>query len=204
MGGIAFAANSFGIIAGSMFSGVIKVLIGTWESVFYFWGMIGIVWYIFAMMYVYSEPASHPHITDKEKEMIEANVIRRQKDLKPNWAMILLDVAVWAMIAGQYGHGWMIFFLATNMPKYYKDVLKFDMKANTLVSSLPYLLQWIASVASGKLGDWMIKKKGYSVGFIRKSYTTVGKSSIDIPFNSLVFSFLIFSRQHPSFRACVC
>lgn len=174
MGGIVFAANSFGIIAGSMFSGIIKCVIGNWESVFYFWGMIGLMWYVLFMLFVYSEPASHPHITEKERQMIEANVIRRDAKLKPDWIAILLDVAVWAMIAGQYGHSWMIFFLATNMPKYYKDVLKFDMKKNTMVSSLPYLLQWIASVGSGKVGDWMIKKKGFHVSFIRKLYTTIG------------------------------
>ncbi|KAI4456695.1 solute carrier family 17 [Holotrichia oblita] len=173
VGGVTFAANSFGIIAGSAFSGLIKIFIGTWESVFYFWGLIGIIWYIFMMLYGYSEPSSHPHILPKEKEFIEANTVKREKKLKPAWGKVLIDPVVWGLIFGQYGHSWLIFFLATNMPKYYKDVLKFDMKRNTMVSSLPYLLQWVASVGSGWAGDWMIKKKGYSVAFIRKSYTTV-------------------------------
>lgn len=172
VGGIVFAANSFGIIAGSLFSGIIEIFF-TWEAVFYFWGLIGIIWYIFMMLYGYSEPSSHPHILEKEKELIETNTIRREKKLKPDWIHVLIDPVVWGLIFGQYGHSWLIFFLATNMPKYYKDVLKFNMKKNTMVSSLPYLLQWVASVASGWAGDWMIKKKGYSISFIRKSYTTV-------------------------------
>ncbi|GJQ72221.1 hypothetical protein Trydic_g3312 [Trypoxylus dichotomus] len=173
MGGIVFAANSFGIIAGTACTGLMNLIVGTWESVFYFWGVLGILWYLFTMLYVYSEPASHPHITAKEKDMIEANVTHRQSNLKAAWIKIFIDPVVWALIFGQYGHSWLIFFLATNMPKYYSDVLKFDIKQNTMVSSLPYILQWVASVLSGKAGDWMIKKKGYSVVFIRKSYTTV-------------------------------
>ncbi len=41
-----------------------------WESVFYVFGVLGIVWFLFWWWLVYDTPQSHPTITRQEKEYI--------------------------------------------------------------------------------------------------------------------------------------
>lgn len=65
--------------------------------------------------------------------------------------------------------------MVTDLPKYMKDVLRFNVKQNGFLSSLPYILMWMVSLVSGCLCDWLIKKKIMTVEFARKFFTTVGK-----------------------------
>ncbi|XP_022916259.2 putative inorganic phosphate cotransporter isoform X2 [Onthophagus taurus] len=171
MGGIAFAANSWGIVIGNLVTGVFHQALG-WRSVFYIWGALGITWYFFALIWLYSDPDSCPVITEKEYAFLNENIPKKE-ELKLDVKGILLDPAVWALVAGQFGHAYLIFFLATNMPKYFSEVLNVNMKQNMWVNSMPYILQWISSVISGQLGDYNIKKRGWDVNFTRKFYTTV-------------------------------
>jgi sugar phosphate permease len=41
-----------------------------WESVFYVFGVLGIVWFLFWWWLVYDTPQSHPTISRQEKEYI--------------------------------------------------------------------------------------------------------------------------------------
>ena len=41
-----------------------------WESVFYVFGVLGLVWFLFWWWLVYDTPQSHPTISRQEKEYI--------------------------------------------------------------------------------------------------------------------------------------
>jgi len=45
-----------------------------WESVFYIFGGIGILWFIFWSFLAFDSPASHPYITEAEKDLIEISL----------------------------------------------------------------------------------------------------------------------------------
>lgn len=78
------------------------------------------------------------------------------------------------MVAAQIGHDWGFFTMVTDLPKYMKDVLKFNVKENGAWSSLPYIIMWCVSMGSGWLCDWLIVKQYMTVGFARKFFTTIG------------------------------
>jgi len=50
-------------------SGLLANKLG-WESVFYVFGVLGIVWFLFWWWLVYDNPQSHPYIPRHEKEYI--------------------------------------------------------------------------------------------------------------------------------------
>lgn len=79
LGAFSFAANALGIICGNFVTGMLINFIGNWPVGFYFWGLLGIIWCSFFMLYVYSEPEKSPIITDKEKEYLSQK-IRRYKE----------------------------------------------------------------------------------------------------------------------------
>lgn len=118
--------------------------ISGWESVFYVTGAVGIIWSILWFVLVFDSPAQHPRITPEERMDIEnkiAEMDNNGKTMKPDnvpWRQLLTSMPVWAIIIT---HGCSVFgyFTVVNqLPTYMKDVLKFDIKKNGLLSSLPY------------------------------------------------------------------
>lgn len=41
-----------------------------WPHVFYFFGGLGIVWYVLWLILCYNSPSSHPFITEEEKSYL--------------------------------------------------------------------------------------------------------------------------------------
>lgn len=59
-----------GTVVGTALSGVLIDAWG-WESVFYVFGSIAIIWFIVFTLICYSTPDSHPFITEKELKFLE-------------------------------------------------------------------------------------------------------------------------------------
>lgn len=89
------------------------------------------------------------------------------------WRSIWTSTPLWALIAAQIGHDWGFFTMVTDLPKYMKDVLKFDVEENGLWSSLPYIVMWIVSMFSGWLCDLLIQKGIIRTTAARKIFTTI-------------------------------
>lgn len=45
-----------------------------WEWVYYFWGIIAIVWYLLFLLVCYSKPSQHPFISLQEAQMLEKEI----------------------------------------------------------------------------------------------------------------------------------
>lgn len=43
---------------------------GGWPSIFYVFGLVGVIWSIAFLLFVYEDPSSHPRIEEKEKKYI--------------------------------------------------------------------------------------------------------------------------------------
>lgn len=126
------------------------------------------------MMLCYSDPESHPFITEKEKKYLNeeiANVSNEKKRIP--WKALLTSMPLWALVTAQIGHDWGFFTMVTDLPKYMKDVLHFNVKQNGVWSSVPYIFMWIVSMSSGWLCDWLIKKNIMAITTARKFFTTL-------------------------------
>lgn len=91
------------------------------------------------------------------------------------WAKILTSAPVLALICAQIGHDWGFFTMVTDLPKYMKDVLKFNVAQNGIWSSVPYIFMWLVSMSSGWFCDFLVKRKYLNVTLARKIFTTIGK-----------------------------
>lgn len=92
------------------------------------------------------------------------------------WKAILTSVPLWALVAAQVGHDWGFFTMVTDLPKYMKDVLKFDVEANGVWSSVPYVVMWIVSMVFGWFCDYLIVKKFIGVTMARKVFTSIASA----------------------------
>lgn len=81
---------------------------------------------------------------------------------------------MWALVIAQIGHDWGLYTMLTDLPKYMKEILHFNVKENGLLSSIPYILMWIVSMTSGWICDWLIVRKYLTITSSRKLFTTIG------------------------------
>ncbi|XP_019869672.2 putative inorganic phosphate cotransporter isoform X5 [Aethina tumida] len=177
IGTLVYAGGQIGTIVTNLISGSLIKYTEDWASVFYLFGGMGVVWVVVWMLICYSDPESHPFISDKEREYLQKELgsVSPVKRTIP-WKAILTSVPLWALVAAQVGHDWGFFTMVTDLPKYMKDVLKFDVEANGVWSSVPYVVMWIVSMVFGWFCDYLTVKKFIGVTMARKVFTSIASA----------------------------
>ncbi|XP_065213583.1 putative inorganic phosphate cotransporter isoform X2 [Planococcus citri] len=174
----AFTGVQIGTVLANLLGGVILEYMPTgWEAVFYIFGTVSVIWFLFWTVLCYNDPNSHPFITEREKLFLKETIgqTERNKDLGPMpWKAILTSAPVWALVIGEVGHDWALYTMVSDLPKYMSDVMKFNPAANGILSALPYFATWIASLSSSALADYILKRNYASTTFIRKLFATIG------------------------------
>ncbi|XP_060522058.1 sialin isoform X1 [Cylas formicarius] len=148
-----------------------------WASVFYVTGAVGLVWSILWFFLVFDSPAQHPRISDEEKRDLEMRIADGEggRSVRPSnvpWKNIFLSAPVWAIVITHACSVFGYFTVVNQLPSYMKDVLKFNIKENGLLSSLPYLGKYFMAVISSYLADRLRKSGTMSTTATRKMFTT--------------------------------
>ncbi|KAM7352154.1 uncharacterized protein ACRADG_004794 [Cochliomyia hominivorax] len=175
LGALVLGGGQVGTILGNLLSGVLLDAYD-WPVVFYLFGGLGVVWFIFFCFLCFSDPASHPYIKPSEREYLEREMgsIVRNDNLPPTpWKAILTSMPMIALVCAQIGHDWGFYIMVTDLPKYMSDVMQFSIKANGLYSSLPYVMMWIFSISSGFVGDWLMTRGILNITNTRKLMTGI-------------------------------
>ncbi|XP_077291691.1 sialin [Arctopsyche grandis] len=175
-------ASSLGAAITMPICGFLISTIG-WESVFYFTGVIGLLWSILWLLVIFDSPAQHPRISLEERNHIEkaiGNTINNKSHSDVPWRAMLTSGPVWAIIIT---HGMSVFgyfTVITQLPTYMKTILHFDIKSNGILSSLPYLGKYFFALSMALFADYLRKSERLSTTATRKIFTTfaVGMPSI--------------------------
>lgn len=147
-----------------------------WPSIFYLFGILGLVWSIFWFFIGYNTPAVHPKISSEEKKYIESalGTLPNEKRIPTPWKHIFTSLPMWSLIIAHCGQNWGFWTLLTEMPTYMNNVLGFDFKKNGLTSALPYLAMWILSFVFSFISDYLTNRNILSFEAARKIGNTVG------------------------------
>ncbi|KAL9705868.1 hypothetical protein quinque_009386 [Culex quinquefasciatus] len=177
LGSFIYSGGQIGSLVGGIGTGLIISKLHSWRLVFYVWGSLAIVWYLFWLVLGYASPETNPFISEEEKSRLlmqfaDAKKVERTSGIP--WSQICKSVPLWALIIGQVGHDWGFYLLATDLPKYMKSILGVSVEDNGLISYFPFLCMWIFSVISGWICDVQIKKNCITRSNARKFWTTVG------------------------------
>lgn len=123
MGSIQYAGTFVGIVIAMSTCGILSETFG-WESVFYVYGVVGCIWYIFWVWIVRESPEKDKHISEEEKRYIMASLKRSQSDpTKPRvipWKSIFTSTAVWAIAASHFAENWGVYTMLTQLPLFLK------------------------------------------------------------------------------------
>ncbi|XP_046751153.1 sialin-like [Diprion similis] len=166
-----------GTLLGTSISGVlIQNSSMGWPVIFYFFGTLGVVWFLAWILLCSNHPDSHPFISDQEKKYLhDAMVEHTQKETGPTpWRQILTSVPMWALIVVNISEGFGFNMISTDLPKYMSSVLKFSIQANGVLSALPMLAMWLSALVASWFADWLIAAGKMSRTRLGKVFTTVG------------------------------
>ncbi|XP_043464844.1 putative inorganic phosphate cotransporter isoform X4 [Leptopilina heterotoma] len=176
IGSMVFAGAQLGTVFATTLSGLILHYSSMgWPAVFYVFGALGILWFFVWVLICYNNPSEHPFISERELKYLQDRLSAHTHKKPPPvpWKHLLTSVPVWALIAAQIGHDWGFFTMVTDLPKYMSDVMKYSIKSNGYLSSLPYLCMWFCSIITSWIADWMITSDLMSRTNVRKLGTTI-------------------------------
>lgn len=170
-----YSGATLGTVVSMPASGYMCEIYG-WESVFYVFGAIGVIWFIFWILLVYDSPSSHPTISRAEREYISKCIGAGQsQDVPPvPWRHVFTSGPVWALILTHIAQNWGFYTLLTELPTYMKNILHFDIKSNSATSSLPYILAFVIAFVFNPIADYILDREIMSRSTTRKLFNSLG------------------------------
>ncbi|KAL3281332.1 hypothetical protein HHI36_004540 [Cryptolaemus montrouzieri] len=143
-----------------------------WSSIFYVFGALGLLWYIMWTILISEKPTDDSQISEAElKYITESLGTTEYKKIKHPWRKIFSSVSIWAIFAAHFSENWGFYTFLTQLPKYMKDILDFDLAKTGIMTALPYLSMSIVLLGAGHIGDWFIIQKILTVTQVRKLFT---------------------------------
>ncbi|WAR14349.1 SL172-like protein, partial [Mya arenaria] len=120
-------------------------------------------------------PSRHPRISGDEvkyiKGLVEYNTEKREGSIP--WRAILTAPCLWATLTAHVCNNWTNYTLLTNIPTFMKEVLKFDIKVNGGLSSIPYVCQFVSALLAGQLADYIRQHGWMNTTRTRKVFQTI-------------------------------
>ncbi|GAB0100076.1 MFS domain-containing protein [Sergentomyia squamirostris] len=164
--------SQFGAFVSSLLSGFLADNFG-WESIFYIFGGLGVVWYALWIYFVKRNPASDPRITVEEKNYIESNLDTSGSHKIP-WISMITSKAMIAMIITNVSETMAAYTFLSLTPTYLNNVLKSDLGTTGFITAAPYLICMFFAAGAGVGSDYLRSRNILTTQQVRK--TMMGSS----------------------------
>nr|KAF6342053.1 solute carrier family 17 member 5 [Myotis myotis] len=171
---ISYAGAQLGTVISLPLSGIICVYMD-WTYVFYFFGIVGIIWFVLWIWLVSNTPETHKTVSHQEKEYILSslkNQLSSQKSVP--WTPMLKSLPLWAIVVAHFSYNWTFYTLLTLLPTYMKEILRFNVQENGILSAVPYFGCWLCMIMSGQAADHLRAKWNFSTVCVRKLFSLIG------------------------------
>ncbi|XP_016408378.1 vesicular glutamate transporter 3 [Sinocyclocheilus rhinocerous] len=168
-----FCGSYAGAVIAMPLAGILVQYVG-WPSVFYIYGVFGIIWYIFWLLLAYNSPAIHPTISEEERTYIEtsigegANLMSATEKFKTPWREFFTSMPVYAIIVANFCRSWTFYLLLISQPAYFEEVFGFPISKVGILSAVPHMVMTIIVPIGGQLADFLRSRKILSTTTVRK------------------------------------
>ncbi|XP_037956223.1 putative inorganic phosphate cotransporter [Teleopsis dalmanni] len=148
-----------------------------WPGIFYISGGIALAWSVLFLYFGADTPAASKSISIAEREYIESltGSGTDSQVLAVPWKSLFTSLPFYGLIAAHCGFTWGFYTLLTEMPTYMSSVLHLDVKANALLSALPYFVMWVLCLIVSPTSDWLINRNILNITVARKLFNTIGQ-----------------------------
>ncbi|CAJ0578784.1 unnamed protein product, partial [Mesorhabditis spiculigera] len=133
---------------------------GGWPSIFYSFGVFGVIWCACWHYFTSDRPSTHTRISKEEAEYIESSLeetMGKSTD-KPRatpWMSLLTSRAVWACWIGHFAGDWGAYTMMLALPSFLKDVLGVNLSSLGFLSAAPYLAYFVVINIGGAGADYL-------------------------------------------------
>ncbi|XP_052388235.1 vesicular glutamate transporter 3-like [Carassius gibelio] len=168
-----FCGSYAGAVIAMPLAGILVQYVG-WPSVFYIYGVFGIIWYIFWLLLAYNSPAIHPTISEEERTYIEtsigegASLMSTTEKFKTPWREFFTSMPVYAIIVANFCRSWTFYLLLISQPAYFEEVFGFPISKVGILSAVPHMVMTIIVPIGGQLADYLRSRKILSTTTVRK------------------------------------
>ncbi len=133
-----------------------------WRSIFYAFGLVGVVWSIIWWLMYRDQPEQSKHVNAAEAEYIRAGigVIEAKKKVQIPWGLILSCRTTWLMGAVYAAFVYSQNFFLYWMPTYLVEFRHFSLKNMGRLATLPLFAGCVGVLLGGILTDYLAKKTG--------------------------------------------
>ncbi|HSG89726.1 MAG TPA: ACS family MFS transporter [Pseudomonadales bacterium] len=174
-------ANSgipLGTVCALLLTPVIVEALG-WESVFYVFGAVGVLWWLFWQRGMAARPEAHPRVSAEELAVIQAEAVQGGATGPLPWRRALTLMPVWAIIVAHFCNNWSLYVLLSWLPTYVNKGLGVDYASVGLFAMVPHVTSFLFLNIAGNVADRMVRS-GMDVGRVRKICQTTGCLGIAI------------------------
>ncbi|XP_049766857.1 vesicular glutamate transporter 2-like [Schistocerca cancellata] len=171
MATLAFSGSYVGTVVSMPVCGLLAKEVG-WQSIFYVFGVVGLVWCTAWWLVVAEGPEKDPRISPEELKYIQDSLgpdSDHKKVVHP-WGKFLTSMPVWSIVMAHFCENWGFYTLLTQLPTFMKDAMHFNLKEAGFMSALPYLVMAIILQFSGHLADWLMRRQILSTTMVRKVF----------------------------------
>lgn len=161
--------NLSGIAAGPLIATPLTVWIMTtfgWQSVFYFYGALGLLWAVAWLVYSTEKPADHPGMSEEilkeieESRVAEAGVSVGDAPVRSK--------AVWGLTLSYFCFTYTWWLFLNWLPTYLVQARGYTIIKMGFYASLPWLAALISSNMAGWISDGLVRR-GLSTGKARRA-----------------------------------
>lgn len=174
-------ARATGLVGSGMPLGTIAATLATpwlvaahgWPSVFYAFGLLGVLWYAYWRFATSERLEDAPGIHAAELALIRANTATQAARPVIPWAKILRSSAVWALVFNHFCSNWGYYLILSWLPRYFADAHGLDLAGVGYASLLPWLSMFALTNVAAQIADGLLAR-GHSVVFVRKLMQSIG------------------------------
>ncbi|XP_069687183.1 vesicular glutamate transporter 1 isoform X1 [Periplaneta americana] len=175
---LAFSGSYAGVVLGMPLSGLLTGGI-SWQAPFYFYGVAGIVWYLFWLWLSFEKPSKHPSISARELMYIEQSLGQTANIAMPTmattpWRAFFTSMPVYAIIVANFCRSWNFYLLVLFQAQYLHTTFNLQIEETGFVGALPHLLMTVIVPLGGLLADHVRKKGILSTTNVRKVFNCGG------------------------------
>ena len=169
---VAFSGSYVGTVIALPLSGVLAEHMG-WETIFYVFGVVGVIWCVAWAWVVKDSPEEDRQITDSELEYLRTaiGVTNEESVMSPPWKAMMTSRPVWAIIVAHFAENWGFYTLLTGLPMFMRDILNYKLDQTGFLAALPYLLMACIVQSAGVLADMARTKGRLTTTQVRKVFT---------------------------------
>lgn len=144
-----------------------------WESVFYIFGAVGIVWCLLWFPLAHNDPANDPRCSQSERDLLAKHAPEPKEDTDIPWGRFFRTPAIWALLINHFCSNWVLYMLLAWLPSYFRSALDLSIMNAGIYSAAPWLSMFIVGNLGGLLADKMTQA-GISLTRVRKIMQCTG------------------------------